>query len=243
VGSRQREQILLDIERSLGGMNGEWGQGQADGTAAAPEWVPEDAPWDEVKKELEALSDRFHVAEQARDLHRILEEIIQEHHVSLAVRWNHPLLERLGIDRVLADRGVEVRVPSREEEWKAIAAKAQLGITAVDALVMESGTLILKASKEWGRAVSLVPPVHLAIVRPNQRLGKLQALPRLFRYWAKGPHGLPSAIALITGHSRTADIELILVSGVHGPGMVHVIGLSPGYDSADGAVPGTETRP
>ncbi|MEJ2024220.1 MAG: LUD domain-containing protein, partial [Deltaproteobacteria bacterium] len=85
------------------------------------------------------------------------------------------------------------------------------------------------SSKEQGRALSLLPPVHVAIVEPAQRLRNPDSLSGLCRWWAERPNGLPSALTLITGHSRTADIEMTLVSGVHGPGMVHVIGLEEGY--------------
>jgi len=203
----------------------------ADEISSPPEWLTDDASWDEVKNELEMLSDRFHVAEGPRDIQLVLENIVREHAVDLAVRWEDPLLERLGIDRILGELGVKIGIPSREEGWKDLSAKAQLGITTVDAIIMDSGTLVLRASKEWGRSTSLLPPVHVAIVRPDQRLRNLDSLPRLCKSWAQEPQGLPSAVALITGHSRTADIELTLVSGVHGPGMVYVIGLSPGYDA------------
>ncbi|MBW2096968.1 MAG: lactate utilization protein [Deltaproteobacteria bacterium] len=205
-------------------------QRQADDIASPPEWLADKSSWNAVKNELELLGDRFQGAERPQDMRRILGNIVREHTVSLAVRWEHPLLERLGIDRILGELGVKIDIPSREEEWKELSAKAQLGITAVDALIMESGTLVVRASKEWGRSTSLLPPVHVAIVQPDQRLKDVDSLARLCRSWTREPEGLPSAVTLITGHSRTADIELTLVSGVHGPGMVYVIGLSAAYD-------------
>lgn len=228
-----REKILSGIESSLGSMRRRQVQMPPGEIVSPPEWLAEDTPWDEVRNELEMLSNRFHVAECTGDIRRILGNIVREHDVSLAVRWEHPLLERVSIDRILGELGVKTGIPSRQEEWKGLSARAQLGITAVDAIIMESGTLVLRASKELGRSTSLLPPVHLAIVRPDQRLRDLDSLPRLCRFWAREPRGLPSAVTLITGHSRTADIELTLVSGVHGPGMVYVIGLSPGYHVDD----------
>jgi L-lactate dehydrogenase complex protein LldG len=240
VVSTHRDEILSRIEHSLRGIDEKRDHAQGGGTASLPEWVPDDAPWEEVKKEIEALSDRFYTAEHPGDMHRILKHVVLEHAVTLAVRWEHPLLERLGIDGILGDMGVEVRVPSREEEWKALSAKARLGITTAEALVMESGTLVLRADAALGRSTSLLPPVHLAVVQSDHRLKELHALPLLFRSWAKEPQGLPSAVTLVTGHSCTADIELTLVSGVHGPGLVYVIGLSSGYDADNGAASGPE---
>lgn len=234
MGFTEREKILSRIERSLGSTDGGRVQMHREEIASPPEWLADDAPWDEVKNELEMLSDRLHVAKDPRDMQLVLGDIVRKHAVNSVVRWEDPLLERLGIDGILGELGVKVGVPSREEEWKERSAKAQLGITTVDAVIMDSGTLVLRASKEWGRSTSLLPPVHVAIVRPDQRLRNLDSLPRLCKAWAREPQGLPSAVALITGHSRTADIELTLVSGVHGPGMVYVIGLSAEYDLGEG---------
>ncbi len=229
MGLTDRERILADIERSLGDSREGRVQFPQEETASPPEWLSDDASWDDVKSELEALSDRFHTAEHPGELRRILEHIVREHDVSRAVRWEHPLLEKLGIDEILGGLGVTIGIPSRKEEWKELSAKAQVGITAVDALVMESGTLVLRASKEWGRSTSLLPPVHVAIVQPGERLKDIASLSRLCRSWAEERQGLPSAVTFITGHSCTADIELTLVSGVHGPGMVYVIGLGREY--------------
>jgi L-lactate dehydrogenase complex protein LldG len=242
VVSKHRGQMLSRIERSLRGISEKRGAGHSGKTASALEWIPDDTSWGEAKKEIEALSDRFYEVKHPEDMRRILEDLVREHAVALAVRWEHPLLERLGIDRILGDMGVEIRVPSGEEDWKALSAKAQLGITIAEALVMESGTLVLRTETGLGRSTSLLPPVHLAVIQPNRRLKDLAALPRLIRSWAKEPQGLPSAVTLITGHSCTADIELTLVSGVHGPGLVYVIGLSPGYDADDGAMPTAEPQ-
>ena len=71
------------------------------------------------------------------------------------------------------------------------------------------------------RSLSLLPPFHVAIA------DRRQLLPDLFdlfeeRLWAE-EHGLPSCLSLITGPSKTGDIELRLVTGVHGPGEVHVV--------------------
>jgi len=227
--SSDRDRVLAQIKQALGKVTGEGIQPPRNHTASSPEWLGEGEPWSVLRNELELLSDRFHMAESEADLQRILEHIIGEHGVSLAVRWEHPLLESIGIDQTLGALGVTVEVPAREGEWKELSAKAQLGITAVDAVIVESGTLVLRSSKEQGRALSLLPPVHVAIVEPARRLRNPDSLSGLCRWWAEGPNGLPSAVTLITGHSRTADIEMTLVSGVHGPGMVHVIGLGEGY--------------
>jgi L-lactate utilization protein LutC len=98
---------------------------------------------------------------------------------------------------------------------------AELGVTGVDYLIAETGSLALLTSPGQPRSLSLLPPVHVAIARSTQILPDLFDLFEASR-WANEP-GLPPCLTLITGPSKTGDIELKLVTGVHGPGEVHVI--------------------
>ena len=101
---------------------------------------------------------------------------------------------------------------------------ADVGISGVDYLVAETGTVAVLAKPDDPRSLSLLPPVHVAVA------DRSQILPDLFDLFealgldptADGPR-LPSCVALITGPSKTGDIELRLVTGVHGPGEVHVV--------------------
>ena len=67
--------------------------------------------------------------------------------------------------------------------------------------------------------ISLLPPAHLAVV-PRDRV--LSGLDELFSI-LPDPAASTSSMVLITGPSRTADIEQILVRGVHGPGEIHAV--------------------
>jgi L-lactate dehydrogenase complex protein LldG len=104
------------------------------------------------------------------------------------------------------------------------AALADLGLTGVDYALAETGTLVLSAGKGQARAISLLPPVHIAVLRPEQVIPGLTDLFPLLRRDTEAAGGtLSSAVTFITGPSRTADIELTLVVGVHGPQQLHVI--------------------
>ncbi|MBL8843150.1 MAG: LUD domain-containing protein [Planctomycetes bacterium] len=102
---------------------------------------------------------------------------------------------------------------------RAALATAEVGLTAVDAAIAETGSLLLIAAHDRPRTPSLLPPLHVAIVRGSDLVPTLRAA------LAKLRHALPSAAALhrITGPSRTADIELQLTLGVHGPGALAVV--------------------
>jgi L-lactate utilization protein LutC len=141
------------------------------------------------------------------------------------LRWKHPLLERLEIDQVLSERHIgvaawdELERQSAAERWPAAFA-ADLGITSVDWAVAETGTLALCSHPGQGRVVSLLPPNFLAILEPSQIIPDLFDL---FDRLEEHKHDLPSNVVLVTGPSKTGDIELKLTTGVHGPGNVHVL--------------------
>ncbi|MFT4543469.1 MAG: L-lactate dehydrogenase complex protein LldG [Planctomycetota bacterium] len=95
------------------------------------------------------------------------------------------------------------------------------GFSTAQFAVAETGTIALDSTCERHRLVSLVPPIHIVL------LDEASILPRLgdalARWNGSGP---PPTLSFITGPSRTADIELTLVVGVHGPRELHVLLLS-----------------
>ena len=94
-----------------------------------------------------------------------------------------------------------------------------VGITTAQAAIAETGTLVLDSARERHRLVSLVPPVHIAIVDGATIYGTLgETLSML-----QNGEELSPAITFITGPSRTGDIELTLTIGVHGPQELYVI--------------------
>lgn len=122
----------------------------------------------------------------------------------------HPFLASCGLS------GISYTTP---EELRNACASAVVGITSAYCLLAETGTIVLRATPEEPRLLSLLPPVHIAVV-PRERLltnldEMLSMIPR--------PVDDSSAMVLVTGPSRTGDIEQFLVRGVHGPGEVHVV--------------------
>ena len=81
----------------------------------------------------------------------------------------------------------------------------------------DTGSVVLAASPDEPRARSLLPFVHVS------RLSEDRLLPGLEELFEAVGGNLPSALAIVTGPSRSADIEQMLVVGVHGPGEVHVV--------------------
>jgi L-lactate utilization protein LutC len=130
------------------------------------------------------------------------------------------VLDRLDLASRLRDSGVEV---SDAEAARDKLFAADVGISGVDYLIAETGSIVLLTAPRQPRALSLLPPVHIAIAERGQLLADLFDLfdGRL------EPARLPAGVSIITGPSKTGDIELRLVTGVHGPGVVHVIVIDP----------------
>jgi L-lactate utilization protein LutC len=141
------------------------------------------------------------------------------------------LLAEVGASRLLVSdapeaRALAARLPAGVLRLPPDAPRSELlaadaGLSSAQWGVAETGTLVLESARERHRLASLLPPVHVALLRESGLLGTLgEALERI-----RAPSGAPASrtITLITGPSRTADIELELVVGVHGPKALHVL--------------------
>ena len=95
---------------------------------------------------------------------------------------------------------------------------ANIGITFADLGVAETGTIIQISGVECGRALSLLPDIHIGIVKQSAIVPRLtQSMKILQNLFDEDPGNFPTNICHISGPSRTADIELINVMGAHGP--------------------------
>ena len=93
--------------------------------------------------------------------------------------------------------------------------KCDVGISECDALIAQTGTVLVTSRSAGGRALSCLPPHHVVIARREQLVADLPAAMALVKQKYGG--NFPSMISFITGPSRTGDIERILVLGAHGP--------------------------
>jgi len=164
-------------------------------------------------------------AASLEDARSYLRDVIELHSVRSALCWPHPVLERFGLEEFLQEQQVEVRRWDWIEEQAPVQRweqtfSADLGITSVDWAVAETGTQVLASRPGRGRSVSLLPPVHVTIVEPAQIVPDLFDL---FGLLDEQKDELPSSLSLITGPSKTGDIQLKLTTGVHGPKEAHVI--------------------
>lgn len=139
--------------------------------------------------------------------------LVAQYRVRRAVVSAEPEAGAFG--ELLAGTGVDVARSTPGD-----AEQADLGVTSADALVASTGSLVLRSDQVGGRTVSLLPPVHLCVA-PAHRV--VAGTADVLRAYVGRGDDLPSNLLLVTGPSRTGDIEQILTKGVHGPVTVHVL--------------------
>jgi L-lactate utilization protein LutC len=177
-------------------------------------------PVERFRTELEASGGHFHLAPTASAVLPTVLRLLQGWPVRRVLLGGGLLLEQLAILPALQGAGFEVTSATDASAESRFAADA--GVSGVDHLIAETGSVVLASRPDQPRSLSLLPPIHLAVAHRGQ------LLPDLFDllHSARWPEGLPSCLSVITGPSKTGDIELRLVTGVHGPGEVHVLLLA-----------------
>jgi L-lactate dehydrogenase complex protein LldG len=164
------------------------------------------------QQKLERLAGVVHLASSLEETRSIVEKLIAG---KTAVASNAPLLAEAGITSL-----ARVSVAGSDAaKCRELCTASDFGITSASFALAHTATLVMRASAEEPRLISLLPPIHIAVVRKQQLLVDLDELMAK----VEKPMNDHSSMVFITGPSRTGDIEQILVRGVHGPGIVHVI--------------------
>ena len=176
--------------------------------------------------EVNAVGGIAHVAENCDAACKRLEDIIHQNNARSALCWRHPVLQNLGLKQLLesldvAVHGYETLATLDQGEQRQTILSADIGITSADYAIAETGTLMVCSQPGQERVSSLLPPVHVAIVQQDQIVPDL--IDAFSGISAHGFDSMPSNVSLITGPSKTGDIELQLTTGVHGPGKWYVI--------------------
>jgi L-lactate dehydrogenase complex protein LldG len=193
-------------------------------------------------REFELVGGVLHRVDDPGDVADTIAGIARERGMQRVIAWH---ADALGLDVAagLTARGLQVSAaPDGEVDAgerarrRAVAAAADLGVTGVDLAVAETGTLVVVSGAGRPRSASLLPPCHVAVFDREPLVESLSQAGLVLEAWHDGP--VPpwrgASINFITGPSRTADIELTLTRGVHGPREVHAVfverGLPPRRD-------------
>jgi L-lactate dehydrogenase complex protein LldG len=206
-----RDQILTDIRTALGRSSGQTPAPLSAPLLRAPRFG-RDLYVPTFVQCFEKLAGKAFVVPDAAAVVPRLSSLLDGKRV---IASNAPFLEACGITRLPQ---VESGFSDRNALRDACAA-ADIGITSADYALAATGTLVMLSSRQEARLVSLLPPVHVAIVPRSRIVANLDELLSLL----PKPAEQSSSMVLITGPSRTADIEQILVRGVHGPGEIYAV--------------------
>lgn len=235
AASSSRERILGDISRALKS------EARSESLSpGAPSSLKEDARVaaeirrrcdsnrpgliEQFESELARIGARVHHAASYESAAEYIEQIASQRSATTVIAWNTEGVDAIGIQNRLARAGIAYVTEATNASFIRIASEAAVGVSGVDYALADTGTLVLLAREGQSRSVSLLPPVHIAIVKPEQIVSGLDDFFPLLRQ----EHGsrMSSAVTFITGPSRTADIELTLVIGVHGPQELHIVLLT-----------------
>lgn len=193
---------------------------EAEAARRIGEWLPSVGPSEADRIELfrsnsADLKTDFRLVNSREEALAQLKEIAASEGWKQIATHGDPLLE--GIDATLGLSGLKTDggydVCSMEQ--------CDAGISACDALVAQTGSVLITSRSAGGRALSVLPPHHVVFARRDQLVADLPAAFALLKQ--KYGSNYPSLIGFITGPSRTGDIERILVLGAHGPKKLTVV--------------------
>jgi L-lactate dehydrogenase complex protein LldG len=180
------------------------------------------------RHEFERVGGVFHRASRAADVAGIVRDLARERQAKRLVAWPGTAVRADLVDTLARDGLTTDVMPGRDvgdddrRRLRAVSAQADLGLTGVDLAIAETGTLVLRSGPGRPRSTSLLPPYHVAVLDRTVLVESLEQLGVFLEAW-RTESGWGSMINLITGPSRTADIELTLTRGVHGPRELHAI--------------------
>jgi L-lactate dehydrogenase complex protein LldG len=187
------------------------------------------------RAEFERVAGVFHRVGRLDEVPAVLARIAAEKGAREVVGWD-PAALGWDLRAALAPHDLVVLpAPPRDGEadrrrHREEAARAPLGVTGADWALAETGTLILVSGPGRPRSTSLLPDTHVAVFGPAALLETLEQVGVMLEAYHADPARVDGggAINFITGPSRTADIELTLTRGVHGPKEVHAIFVDAG---------------
>jgi L-lactate dehydrogenase complex protein LldG len=196
-------------------------------------------PW-QSQRNFEDLAAQFTLALQKAngEVHRagsleealvVVSAVLEEIEAKMAVANNQPPLNALN----LVERwpAIQWRLAGESDDnFRAFCATVDIGLTGADAALAETGTVVVSSGPGRSRLTALLPPVHLALVATSQLTTDLFT-------WTNGrQHQPPSAVTLVSGPSKTADIEQTMAIGVHGPKRFIVVLYNDGEEGTSPAV-------
>lgn len=223
---QNRESFLDQIAHSLG-------RERIKAPIERPEWkfrpqdeVLKDSTQDQLVTVLKEQCKRIHTSLYETNLNSLsctLYELVSQFGGGPVVTWKDERFSKWGLDVLLKEEWPREKVEVYEwdymkgEENISYAEKANVGITISEITLAESGTVVLFSDQNKGRSVSFLPTTYIALVPKSTLVPRMTHAAQKMRELHQKTGHVASCINFITGPSNSADIELNLVVGVHGP--------------------------
>ena len=167
-------------------------------------------------------------AENVEHAAEVIAQICRSGSIKSVMRSQQEVFARVPIDKALATLLVDVSLSvaggdgAGRQALKDMAFAVDCGLTGTEYAIAETGTVVIHPRAGVSRLVSLAPPVHIAIVERGGVIPTLDGSFLVERESLIDGHGGPS-LNLISGPSRTGDIEATVVQGIHGPLVTHAV--------------------
>ncbi|MCR2823469.1 LutC/YkgG family protein [Lederbergia panacisoli] len=198
-----------------------------------PEWsyhpqdaVLKNADADELLEALKTQCTKIHtdlIETNKAGLVETMRKIVSEYGGGPIITWKDSRFDEYGLsslfNEIWPEENVEIHQwnPQLGKENIKLAENANVGITISDITLAESGTAVLFNNHNHGRTVSFLPLKSLILIPKSSIVPRMTQAARMIREKVKNGEHLASCINFITGPSNSADIEMNLVVGVHGP--------------------------
>lgn len=202
-------------------------------TVEPPKWkfqpqyeVFKDTTQDELVDILEDMCDVIHTKFYKTDkngLPEILNQVVTEYGGGPILTWKDKRFEEWGLGDLFNNEWPSKKMDVYEWDYKKgeenvkIAEKANVGITISEITLAESGTVVLYSNENRGRSINFLPATYIALIPKSTIVPRMTQAAKKMREIEQKGGKVPSCINFITGPSNSADIELNLVVGVHGP--------------------------
>jgi len=175
----------------------------------------------QFQKELRLLGGQCHLVARPVELANIILEIALNANCKLAIIESH-IDNNDEIRSTLTQHGIDaIQIQDSQAHTLEFLSKADVGITHADMAVSQTATVIIRTARDEDRLASCLPRVHIAVVSTTRLVEKLTDATQYLKTNLQTNE--PCVISFVSGPSRTSDIEMKQVLGVHGPHEVHVI--------------------
>jgi L-lactate dehydrogenase complex protein LldG len=212
--------FLKNISRRLGREQPISVQPHREIVGAPDFWHAFEMPMEErlttFRRVLEGLGGHVEVYESLQAMQSGLQQLLDELKPQRVGTWGLDALEEFCLHQALDAMGVVAWGEHSLAEFE----RVDVGLTGCSYAIANTGTLVMLSDKSRGRSVSVLPSVHIALVRAGQirrRMGEVLGDLQRIR------HQMPSSVHFISGPSRSSDIENDQSIGVHGPAAVYVL--------------------